>query len=104
MRLLLEDHRVGEWITDHRLIGADGREVLPDLWDEYSRTSVQYEGMHHSGPRQVHRDVARERATRSVDAAEVRVVAADLDALAPYRGQLVPRVVALVAAAVHRAR
>lgn len=104
MRLLLEDHRVGEWITDHRLIGADGREVLPDLWDEYSRTSVQYEGMHHSDPRQVHRDVALERATRSVDAVEVRVVAADLDALAPYRGQLVPRVVALVAAAVHRAR
>lgn len=50
----------------------------PDLqWKEF-RVAAEYEGLHHSDPRQVERDVHRADANRDADYTEVRVVSNDM--------------------------
>lgn len=50
----------------------------PDLqWKEF-RVTAEYEGLHHSDPRQVERDIRRAEANRDAGCTEVRVVSNDM--------------------------
>lgn len=73
MRLMLEAHGLGGWVTDLELTPPGHRRVWPDLADEQHRLALQIEGPHHDGPDQRLRDIERERATAAAGWREIRL-------------------------------
>lgn len=65
----LPEPEVNEWVVD-----AQGRRLFqPDLLFREQRVAVQYEGIHHSAPRQVERDVHRAELAADHGWIEVRI-------------------------------
>ncbi len=100
LRLLLDDYGIRNLVANKPLgDGAGNIWVEPDLADEKNRISIQYEGGHHAERVQMVRDRRRRERTEALGWVEVRVFAEDLRELVDYKGQSVPRVVAMVKAA-----
>lgn len=99
LRLDCEDHGIDGWVLDHA-VEIDGVLVQPDLLHRESGLFVQYDGAHHADPRQIGRDIRRQRRTEASGHRELRIFAEDLVVREPFHGDLAPRAVVLVARAV----
>ena len=100
LRLRLEEFGITGLLLDVRIDCPDGGTVLPDLWHEEARLSIQYNGVHHSDPAQISRDVERNRRTRAAGAEELRIMHRDMTTEVVFRGQRVIRAVQLVVEAI----
>lgn len=79
LRLLLDDHGIHGLLLNHPVYSEDGELLFQsDLADERTKTSIQYEGEHHSEQLQVRRDIRRERRTEDAGWTEIRIMATDL--------------------------
>ena len=103
LRLACEDHGIDDLVLGHAVYDDDGRLLFQsDLAHLPSRTSIQYEGKHHSSPEQMRRDIERTRRTLSAGWKEVRVSSTDLQQHVVWNKTWMPRAVALIAEAITR--
>lgn len=103
LRLDCEDHGIEDLIPGYAVYDDDGNLLFQsDLAHRASRTSVQYEGLHHALPEQLRRDVERARRTHATAWHEVRVTYADTQTTQMLNGQRASTAVALIWHAIHR--
>lgn len=85
MRLILSRTAMGEPILNHVIRNSWGQPaVWPDAAYLAARISLQYDGGHHSDPRQYLRDIKRQATTTRLGWTEVRVGKDDLEGERPF--------------------
>ena len=85
MRLALARTSLGEPLLNHVIRNRRGEpSVWPDAAYPERRIALQYDGGHHSDPRQVTFDAARRQTTERLGWTEIRVFKEDLDGDKPF--------------------
>lgn len=94
LRLLLGEYGITELAVNPVIRDGCGRYVCePDLADFARKISIQYEGVHHTGLRQMRLDEERRARTHIAGWVEVRIFAADLYNFEYFRGAMIPKAV-----------
>ncbi len=97
LRLVLADYGVTHLVCNQPVRNEFGAILFePDLADVDRKVSIQYEGEHHGGRRQVRTDVERARKTAEAGWKEVRIFFEDLYQYEWMGDSLMPRAVKLV--------
>lgn len=85
MRLALARTSLGEPLLNHVIRNCRGEpSVWPDAAYPERRIALQYDGGHHSDPRQVKLDATRRQTTERLGWTEIRVFKEDLDGDKPF--------------------
>lgn len=85
MRLILARSWLGEPALNHVIVNAWGQPAIwPDAAYPEERIALQYDGGHHTDPRQVRSDIRRQAVTERLGWREVRIFKEDLEGDKPF--------------------